>query len=154
MENGYLTYLAYLTKKVLHCAELKWMAGVFLSVLTFFFDPLQQLALLALFVLILIDFMLGVAASRYSGNAIKSAKLVRTAIKFTVYFTLIGAARVAEHALPFNFLDETITGFLVATELLSILENAGRLGFAVPTKLVEILGDYVTSKRQENRDKK
>lgn len=146
MENGYLSYFAYLVKKVLHAAELKWLFSAALSVLTFFFDPVQQLALAALFVLIVMDFFLGVAASRYSKEVIRSAKIARTAIKFTVYFTLIAAARVTEHALPFLFLDETVTGFLAATELLSILENTGRLGFAVPSKLVELLGQYVSSK--------
>lgn len=131
---------------MLHAAELKALLAALLSVVTFFFDPLQQLALLALFVLILIDFFLGTAAARYTGDQIRSAKLVRTAIKFAVYFTLISAARVTEHALPFTFLDETVVGFLSATELLSILENTGRLGFAVPSRLVELLGQYVSQR--------
>lgn len=151
MENGYLSYLSYLTKKILHAAELKAVAAAALSVVTFFFDPLQQLALMAVFCLIVMDFVLGVAAARATGDTIRSAKLVRKGIKLTVYFSLIAAARVTEHAIPFMaFLDETVTGFLAATELLSILENTGRLGFAVPQKVVDVLGDYVSGKNKEN----
>lgn len=146
----YLTYIGYLLKKIVHAAELKWIAGIFLSVFSFFFDPLNNLALFALFVLIIIDFALGVSASRYTGQQIQSAKLRRSAIKMAVYFTLIAAARVTEHAIPIAFLDETVTGFLAATELLSVLENVGRLGFAVPQKLVDILGDY-TAKRGDKK---
>lgn len=143
----YITYIIYLFKKTLHGAEIKWLLSVFLSVFAFFFDPTQQVAMVALFALIIVDFALGVAASRHTGNQIQSAKLRRTAIKFTVYFILVGAARVTEHAIPIlSFLDETVVGFLAATELLSILENAGRLGFAVPQKLVDVLGQYVSSK--------
>lgn len=150
MEQGYATYITYLFRKVAHAAEVKWLASVAFSVLGFLFDPTQHFALFALFVLILIDFCLGVAAARYTGDTIRSAKLVRTAIKFTVYFTLIAAARVTEHAVPLSFLDETVTGFLAATELLSILENTGRLGFAVPSKVVEMLSQYVSSKGGSN----
>lgn len=150
MEHSYTPYLIYLAKKVVHSAEVKWVFSVFLSVLTFFFDPLQQLALLALFALIALDFFFGVAAARHSGENIRSAKLVRTAIKYAVYFTLIGAARVTEHAIPaLPFLDETVTGFLAATELLSILENAGRLGYATPYRLVHVLTDYLGGKKEK-----
>ena len=152
MENGYIPYLIHISKKVLYASELKAIVSAGLGILTFFFDPLQQLALVALFVLVLIDFALGIAAARATGDAVRSAKLVRTGIKFTVYFTLIAAARITEHAIPvLPFLDETVTGFLAATELMSILENTGRLGFATPKKLTDLLGEYVKSKNKENR---
>jgi len=151
MENGYLTYLGYLSKKVTHLAELKTAAATILSVTTFFFDPVQQVSLIALFVLIIIDFAFGVTAARKTGDAVRSSKLVRTALKIAVYFSLIAAARVTEHAIPaLGFLDETVTGFLAATELLSIVENAGRLGYAVPRKLTDALGDYIGEKNREN----
>lgn len=142
----YLNYIIYTIKKALHAAELKWLFTFLLGVMSFFFDPTHNIAVIALFFLICIDFAFGVAAARATGEKVRSAKVMRTAIKMTVYFTLIAAARVTEYALPLKFLDETVLGFLAATELLSILENAGRMGFAVPAKLVEILGDYVSSK--------
>lgn len=135
-----------MSKKIVSHYDIKSAASFFIGVMGFFFDPLQQLAMMALFCLILIDFVLGVSAARYTGDHIKSAKLVRTAIKVTVYFALVAAARLTEHAVPFNFLDTTVIGFLAATELLSILENTGRLGFAVPNKLVKLLGEYVSGK--------
>lgn len=118
-------------------------AGAFL-ILTFFFDPTHNAAYLALFILILADFVFGIAASRKSGEPVRSAKMRRTAIKLTVYFSLIGLANITEYTLPtyMHFLDESVLGFLAATELLSILENAGRLGFVVPKSLKKALGDY------------
>lgn len=150
MENGYINYLAYLIGKLKHAAEGKAIFSFFLSIFSFFFDPLQQTSMLALFMLVIMDFGLGTAAARHTGDKIRSAKLVRTAIKLVVYFTLVSAARITEHTIPFDFLDTTVIGFLAATELLSVLENTGRLGFAVPKKLIKILGDFITAKNEEN----
>lgn len=151
MENGYLTYLTYLARKVAHAGEMKAVVAALLSITSFFFDPLQQLSLLALFALVMFDFAFGVAAARKTGDPVRSAKMVRTALKLAVYFSLIAAARITEHAIPLmGFLDETVTGFLAATELLSVLENSGRLGFAVPKKVVKLLGDYISDKNEEN----
>lgn len=71
-----------------------------------------------------------------------------TAGKVAAYFTLISAGNLAEHGTQnyIPFLDETIIGFLCATELLSILENTGRMGYAVPQKLINKLSQYKNSK--------
>jgi len=140
----------YLISKLRHFAEGKAIAGFFVSIATFFFDPAHYLAMVALFILVLIDFAFGVAASRYTGDPIRSSKVIRTAIKMVVYFSLIAAARITEHTLPLSLLDETVTGFLAATELISILENTGRMGYAVPQKVVQLLGDFVGGKNKEN----
>lgn len=145
-----MSYLSYIAWKIRHAAEIKWLAGLFVSISSFLFDPTQYVAMGAVFFLCLTDFFFGVAASRHGGEPIRSSKVVRTAIKIAVYFSLIAAARAAEHAIPFTFLDTTVIGFLAATELLSILENTGRLGFAVPRKIVDLLGDYVSAKGDEN----
>ncbi len=124
--------------------EMKLGLGVLTAALSWLYDPVYVEALLALFLLILCDFITGVAASRREGVLIESAKLRRTAAKVAIYFAMIAAGHISEKALPLllNVLDETITGYLVATELLSILENAGRLGFATPTELRRKLQEY------------
>lgn len=154
METGYIQYFIHLANKIRHASEIKWMFATMLGFWSFFFDPAAQLAQVALFALILIDFVFGISASRKSGESVKSAKMVRTAIKMAVYFALIASARLAEHSIGVvTLLDETITGFLAATELISILENAGRLGYAVPQKIFDILGDFVKSKKQLNAER-
>lgn len=130
-------------------SEIKILLGAGLSVLTFFFDPLLLLALEAVFFLIIIDFFFGVAAARATSQSINSAKLRRTAVKVVVYFALIATAYITEYTVPFGFLDETVIAFLAATEMMSILENAGRMGYPVPQTLLKVLGDFITSKNEK-----
>lgn len=137
-----LHYIMYLARQARAAFELKSFAAFIFSILMYFFDPTHMAGMLAVFILICVDFVFGVAASRKIAEPVRSAKVRRTAIKITVYFGLIACARITEYALPLSFLDESIIGFLAATELLSILENAGRLGYVVPKQLVKVLGDY------------
>ena len=124
--------------------NIKMIAGGGLAALAWLYDPLYAEALVALFVLVLIDFVTGVAASRCEGEPIQSAKIRHTAMKLTAYFTMIAAGHISELTLPAFacILDETITGYLVATELISILENMGRLGYATPANLITKLREY------------
>lgn len=143
----YIGYFVHLFSRLTHGFEVKAIFGAFIATMTYLFDPTQHAALLALFILILADFCFGVTASRFEGNPVRSSKVRRTAIKMTVYFTIIAMARITENAIPLlTFMDETLVGFLAATELLSILENVGRMGYAVPAKLTKVLGDYTKNK--------
>jgi toxin secretion/phage lysis holin len=153
MEKFFI-YFLHLYHQLESFLYVKLTFGAIVTFVAFFFDPTMTLALRAIFVLVLIDFVLGIAAARYVSDPIRSAKLWHTAIKMCVYFAIIAASRVTEHCLtPMipTVLDETITGFLAATELLSILENTGRMGFAVPQKIFDILGNFVVSKTADRR---
>jgi toxin secretion/phage lysis holin len=124
--------------------EIKFAFAIMLATIAWFFDPLYSEALLALFVLVIADFITGVAAAKKEGIPIRSKSVRRTAMKLTAYFFMIAVGHVSEQALPefAGVLDETITGYLVATELISILENMGRLGYSTPFKLIEKLKSY------------
>lgn len=137
-------YMLHLMQKLGEAVQLKSLVAALLVVVGFMFDPTQHIALVALFVLMMADTVFGVAAARKCGEAIRSAKLRRTAIKVVIYYALIACAHITEFALPsyMHFLDESVLGFLAATELLSILENVGKLGYVVPRQLVKLLGDY------------
>lgn len=139
-----LDYIGYLWGRAAHYYELKSFIAIILGIVSYLFDPLHNAALLALFLLIILDFFFGVAAAKRTGLQITSAKFARTPIKLVVYFTLIAASRISEYALPefMGFLDETLLGFLVCTELLSLLEKAGYMGFAIPRKLLNQLEKY------------
>lgn len=133
-----------LLRKTFGHIEIKVIASGIVSCLGFLFDNLLKEAMLALLILIIFDFVTGIGASKKEGKIISSNNAVRTAFKTALYFMVISSGRLAEHAthhiLP--FIDETIISFLAVTELISILENTGRLGFAIPQKLLNRLKEY------------
>lgn len=117
-------------------------AGVFV-VFSFMFDVSQSQELLALFVLILLDFASGISAAKFNGDPIRSSKVRHTAIKMTSYFVVIAGAHLAESGLTkyLAVIDETVIAFFLLTELVSLLENIGRLRVHTPQKLLNQLID-------------
>ena len=113
---------------------------------SYFFDPTHTQLLLSLFILIILDFITGIAAAVKEKRPIKSHKVLRTAIKIGVYYLIITSTHLAEGSVPIPLLDETAIGFLTATELVSILENVARSGYAVPKSLLVKLKDILGQK--------
>lgn len=108
------------------------------------------LSIQALLVLIVIDFVTGISAAKVSREEIKSKKAVKSAFKVAIYGLLVSAAHLTETIAPgTTFMAETMITFLAVTELISVIENAGRLGFAVPQKLLnklhELRGEEITT---------
>ena len=93
--------------------------------------------------MLVVDYITGTRAAKKVGEVIYSRGFFRTASKFTTYFSLAAAAHVSEYALPFPFLDDIILGYLVATELWSIIENADKMGVKMPPKIKSLLKDYL-----------
>lgn len=143
-----VSFLETLTTKVFRAVEAKIAAGLVLGSLSFYFDVVYKNALLSIVVLVIFDFLTAIAANKKSGHAIESAKVFRSAVKTTIYFLLISAGFLAENATHrvIPFIDETIMGFLALTELISILENVGMMGFAVPQRLLNQLEKYRSEK--------
>lgn len=134
-------YLKYILAIALHPSGLKLIgAGLFL-IFSFFFDINHSTSLLSLFMLILLDFISGVASAKYLGEPIRSSKVKHTAIKLTAYFAVIAGAHLAESGLSpsLAILDETVLAFFLITELVSLLENVGRLGVQTPKKILNQL---------------
>lgn len=118
----------------------KCVTSFFFSYYIFFFDVHLLEASKALLILIIVDFVTAFFAAKKSGDEIKSSKIFRTPIKILIYFMLVSVAHMMEVVSPvLSILDETMMGFLALTELISILENTGRMGFAVPQKLLNKL---------------
>lgn len=110
---------------------------------SFSFNVLHEASMLAVLLLIIFDFITGIIAAKLSGDEIKSKKIFRSALKVMFYFMLISGGHLTEKAVGINlFLDETMIAFLATTELISVLENIGRMGFAVPKKLLNKLEDF------------
>lgn len=137
-------YLIYTITCAFHPSMFKCAGSFFIVVFSFAFDISQGKNLLALFVLVLLDFCTGIAAAKYNNVPIRSSKIKHTAIKLTAYFTVIAGAHLAESGLIdyLTFLDETVTAFFLLTELISLIENAGKMGIDTPKGFINNLLDY------------
>ncbi|EJS13403.1 phage holin family protein [Bacillus mycoides] len=90
-----------------------------------------------------IDYLTGVIAAGYNGE-LKSKVGFKGIAKKVVLFLLIGVAAQLDTAFGSNSaIREATIFFFMGNELLSLLENAGRMGIKLPSALtnaVEILG--------------
>lgn len=136
-----IQYLWSLIQKIFRGIEFKLISGALVGVLSFFYDNVYQDAMLAIFFLLIFDFITGVVAGKKLKKQIKSGKVFRTAQKMAIYFLLISAGYLAETATHrmVPVIDEGIMGFLALTELISIIENVGFMGYAIPKKLLNQL---------------
>lgn len=89
-----------------------------------------------------IDYITGVIASGVEGKLSSSVGMKGIAKKVFI-FVIVAVAHLADKALGnSNILMDAAIFFYMANELLSIIENAGRVGLPVPdiiTKAVDIL---------------
>ncbi|EOO29042.1 toxin secretion/phage lysis holin [Bacillus cereus VD133] len=90
-----------------------------------------------------IDYLTGIIAAGYNGE-LKSKVGFKGITKKVVLFLLVGVAAQLDAAIGSNSaIREATIFFFMGNELLSILENAGRMGIPIPQPLmnaVEILG--------------
>lgn len=138
-----LVYLKILFEKIAHYFWLKIISVMALVGTNLLFDSANLEAYIALFFLIVLDFITGIFASYQTGVEIKSAKIFRTAIKIIVYYGMITAGLWGVRAgIPILPLDSVIIAFLAATELISVLENMANLGYIIPRRLVNRLKKF------------
>lgn len=120
------------------------------AIVALFFDIDKHPALIAIFILIIFDFLTGIGASKYTGVQIKSAKIFRTAVKILTYFGAISAGFLLERSIGYNVgADDLLIVFFAATEFISILENMAKLGFKTPEKLLNMAQEI-----RENAEKR
>ena len=97
----------------------------------------------SLVLLTVIDFVTGIWSARSVGEIISSRNAIRSAYKLVMYGLLVAGSHLTEVIIPGqSFLEELMTSFLAATELISILENTGKMGYAIPSKLLLKLQEY------------
>ncbi|PGT05109.1 phage holin family protein [Bacillus cereus] len=105
-----------------------------------------------LLIMAAIDYITGVIAAGYNGE-LKSKVGFKGIAKKVVLFLLVGAASQADLAIGTNSaIREATIFFFIGNELLSLLENAGRMGIPLPSALtnaVEVLGG-----KQKQEEKK
>lgn len=124
-------------------SAVKWITGALYVLYSFAFGNQEKVVLLAVAVLVIFDFITGIAAAKMTGERIESAKVFRSAFKFIIYFMLISAAHLFEVAVPLIGSSATniIIAFLALTEIISIMENVGKMGYEVPMKWLNSLQD-------------
>lgn len=123
----------------------KWFktaCGVAFGSIAYLFGETQELAWLLL-ILIGMDFVLALIAAHRTGKEIQSSKAVKSAIKLTVYWILVSAGHLTEVAVKvIPFIDDAIIAFLAVTELISIMEHIGDIGYVVPKRLLNKLEKF------------
>ncbi|MCX9102936.1 phage holin family protein [Bacillus anthracis] len=104
-----------------------------------------------------IDYLTGVIAAGFNGE-LKSKVGFKGIAKKVVLFLLVAAATQADAIIGTNSaLREATIFFFIGNELLSLLENAGRMGIPLPSALtnaVEVLGGKSKKTSSEYDNKK
>lgn len=119
---------------------LKLLPSVIVPVFGFFFGLGTEKLMLGLVTLIVMDFVTGVIAAKKLGHPIQSRNAVKSAYKIAVYGLLVSAGHITEVIVPLTtYIEEVVMTFLALTELISIVENVGRMGFAIPQRLLNQL---------------
>lgn len=105
--------------------------------------------LLVMFILIILDTFTGFWVA-YKSHIVSSYGFFRFSAKLTVYFVMILTAALLDKELPIAMAVPVMSSFLTVTEAISIFENISKLGFPVPTKLVQRLNEFRSKElRQE-----
>lgn len=136
--NETLLYIKGLLIAVFSPSTTKVVFAVLYLAYSFLFDVSKSSAYLSLLVLIFLDFVTSLWAAKICGDPIRSSKIGNSGIKVFVYFAVICGAFLTEKGLisQISVLDETVLAWFMAREFVSLLENAGRMGYDTPKKLL------------------
>lgn len=146
-----MSYLDHIKSVFLSLGDLfsvKAVGAAALATYAFLFDVNLKVAMLSLLSLMVIDLVTGmIAASMKHGPGISSRGAAKTPLKFGVYCMLVSAAHLTDMAVFGGiYLEQSMIAFLAVTELISIIENAGKMGFAVPQNILDKLHDFRNDK--------
>lgn len=135
-----LKYCLSLISSVCENAFIKAIGTALLIAYKFLFDVTQTVPMGSIVVLVIFDSITGMAAAFKTGEPIESRKALRTVIKLVVYSIFISAAYLTgTNLVAFPMLEQIVMGFIALTELISIMENIGKMGYAIPQKLLNQL---------------
>lgn len=117
----------------------KFIPSILIPIFGVLFGFENNLILRAILLLVIIEFVLGMALAFRAAEPTKrkAERASKSAFKLAIYGLLISAGHLTEQITPgTTFIEEAITTFLGLTELILILESTGKLGFAVPQQLL------------------
>lgn len=152
MQNNAINEIAIYAKTILISAftpsTWKFIFATIYVIYAFMFDVSKSQAFLSLVVLIIFDFITSIWAAKITGEPIRSAKIANSGVKLVAYFIVIAGAFQAERGLllQISILDETVLAWFMARELISLIENVGRMGYETPQKLLNQLKNITDKK--------
>lgn len=130
-----------------HFFIVKFLGAVAVAAAAFLFGVDLNAAMLALLVLMTMDLITGISAAYVCGEMIESRRAFKSALKLGVYCILVASAHLADVAVFGGLhIQEGMIAFLALTELVSLLENAGKMGYGVPRRLLNQLRTLRDSK--------
>lgn len=140
LDRGLWGVFVNITNKIGDFFDLKLIAGGLAITYSFLFGDLPYIIVGSLTMLVLIDMATGIAASKLSGVIIDSRRAFATAGKLIIYSMLISAAILTSRIIGVDLKIEAAVIFILAvTEFISILENCGNMGYAIPKRLLNKL---------------
>lgn len=146
MLTNYWNHIAAVFTAIGQYLNFKLLATVPIVIYQFMFDINHESSMLILAVLIVLDSITGVAAARDRGECIESKKFIKSAFKLGIYGLLVSASFLTDQLVgltgAFIEIDKFMLGFLAATELISIIENTGAMGYAIPKGILDFLQKY------------
>lgn len=133
--------------------QFKLLPSFFIPAFAFLFGLGSEKIMVGLMTLVIFDFITGIVAAKKSGTPIESRIAVKSAYKLAIYGLLVSAGHLTEMIVPLTtYIEDAVTTFLALTELISIIENAGKMGFAVPSRLINQLQVWRDGERRIGPD--
>lgn len=123
----------------------KLVAAGVLATFSFFFGDLVVMSLIGLGVLVVFDLITGLQAARQSDEEfILSRMIVTTGIKAGTYMIFISSASIVEWSIPqipenLELINEGIIGAFILSEFFSIMENAKKMGYSLPARILDFI---------------
>jgi toxin secretion/phage lysis holin len=108
------------------------------GVIGFLFGGWSQLLTLFFFILIL-DYLSGVGGAIVSGKGLSSAEGMKGIIKKFAIVLIIILGNFVDQVAGTDFIMMGFIFFFMANELLSIVENYGKMGLPLPDKIKDII---------------
>ncbi|MCL6660352.1 phage holin family protein [Paenibacillus amylolyticus] len=110
---------------------LKWFLALITSSVTYFFGGWSGV-LGVLLVFVILDYLTGIAAAGMSGKLESNVGMFGIARKVFI-FAMVSVAHLVDGVLGDGHLfRDAVAFFYIANELLSIIENGGKLGAPIP----------------------
>lgn len=146
MVNQYLETTYHAISSACTITTLKCISVILYIISKIAFGDVDGAILIGVGMLTIMDFVTAIMREYKLKRAIESRKVVKTAVKLFVYGLMISASYITEVVIgikAFNVpITEIMATFIAVTELVSIIENVGDMGYVIPKKLLGRLKDF------------
>ncbi|AVF22797.1 phage holin family protein [Paenibacillus larvae] len=129
----------------------KWAVAAGGASVSYFFGGWGA-ALDILLLVVIIDYLTGMVAGFIEGGLKSKVGFVGIARKVGIFVVVVIAHKVDALLGQSHFLRDTAVIFYIVNELLSILENCGRVGVPIPPALREAI--QVLKKKSEQKEER